>query len=152
MMSPTPHRPNGRKPAALAIASIVLVVALGGCGDKRQPRKNTPRPALPVIVSVFLSSTDASLAPSKVGAGQIELIITNRSDKARRVKLETLDRPGGTSGSIALRTTPISPGEVTTVQALVKTGAYILGAGYSRPTKLAVGKPRPNAQSTLLTP
>lgn len=144
--------PFHARPRAAVAAVLVGAAALAGCGEKREPRANVDRPALPVSISVLLTKDAVRMSPRSVGGGPVELIISNRSGKPREIVLETVDAPGGDAGAVALRTTPISDGETSQAQALVEPGAYELRAGDGLTASLEVTAARPSAQNELLVP
>lgn len=144
--------PFHARPRAAVAAVLVGAAALAGCGEKREPRANVDRPALPVSISVLLTKDAVRMSPRSVGGGPVELIISNRSGKPREIVLETADAPGGEVGEVALRTTPISDGETSQAQALVEPGAYELRAGDGLTASLEVTAARPSAQNELLVP
>ena len=149
MMRSTPFHARSR--AAVA-AALIGLATLAGCGEKRQPRANVDRPALPAAISVLLTKDGIRMSPASIGGGPIELIISNRSGKPREIVLETVDAPGGDAGAVALRTTPISDGETSQAQAVVEEGAYELRAGEGLSAELEVTAARPSAQNELLIP
>lgn len=145
-----------RKPVTvsqrLLMTALAFAVAapLVGCGEERQPRTNLDRPALPIVIGAIVSKDSVRVSPNSVGAGSIDLVVTNRSTKARSITLKLID---GAGESVALETTPISAGENTTAQADLETGTYELRAGSGvKPALIRVGQARPSSQDELLTP
>lgn len=131
----------------------LCAVALSSCSSEaREPRANNPRPAVPITISVMITEDAVRLAPKQIGAGPVELLISNRSMQSQRVVLKAAGGDG--SGEVAVRTTPISPQETSTVPASVKRGRYELrvGGGEIEPGRLQVGAPRKNSSDKLLTP
>jgi hypothetical protein len=96
------------------------------------------------------------ISPRKLGAGPITLVITNQSNAAQQVTLETSEDPAGGPGEKAVTTGPISPRETASVNADVKQGTYALrvggGDGGVKAARLVVGGPRPSSQNDLLQP
>ncbi len=139
-----------QSPRPFRAASLTLcfaVVALGsGCGTKSARRDSTPRPALPIVVSAFVGKNQVRVSPAEFGAGAIEILVSNRSGKPRRITLSG-------NGTVALTTTPISDGENSRAQTIVEPGTYTLNAGAGvAPVKLRVGPERPSSQGELITP
>lgn len=146
-----------RKPAnvsqRLLVTALALVAAapLAGCGDKRERRSNLDRPALPIVVGAIVTKDTIRVSPDSIGAGEIDLVVTNRSTKARSITLESID--GGGTSAVALETTPISAGENSRAQANLEPGTYELRAGDDiEPAVIRVGPDRPSSQDELLTP
>lgn len=128
---------------------LLLAVAAGvagGCGQERQPRQNAWRPPLPVSVSVLFSSGAIRVDPTTVGAGQIELMIANRTANGRPLALAQED------GTVAFRTPMIAAGEATKAGVIVQPGRYEVRSGSLRPATLTIGPPRPSSQNQLQTP
>jgi|GEM_PF-1753256 len=139
-----------QSPRPLRAASLILcltVAVLGsGCGTKSARRDSTPRPALPIVVSALVTKNQIRVAPAEFGAGAIEVLVANRSGKPRRIVLNG-------NGTVALSTTPISDGESSKAQTILKPGTYTLNAGAGIPAaKLRVGPERPSSQGELITP
>lgn len=147
-----------RKPAnvsqRLLVPALVLamVVAVAGCGEKRPPRTNVERPALPVVIGAIVTPDQVRISPNSIGAGTVDVLVSNKSGKAQRITLELIDGTGG-EDSIALETSPISAGENTRAQAALEPGTYELRAGDGiKPAVVHVGEERPSSQNELLTP
>lgn len=131
-------------------AVLLLTVAAGaasGCGEERQPRKNAWRSALPVGVSVLLSNDSIRVDPQTIGAGQLDLMIANRTTNGRPLVLVRRD-----GGEVALRTPMIAAGEATSAGVIVEPGSYELRSGSLQSTELTVGPQRPSSQNQLQTP
>lgn len=130
-------------------ATLLLTIAFGavtGCGEERRPRKNTLRPALPASVSILFSGDSIRVDPQTIGAGQLELMIANRTANGRPLVLVE------SGGTVALRTPPIAAGEATRAGVTVQEGSYQVRSGSLRPAELTIGAPRPSAQNQLQTP
>ncbi len=131
-------------------AALLLTVAAGaasGCGEERQPRKNAWRPALPAGVSVLMSADAIRVDPQVIGAGQLDLMIANRTANGRPLVLVRSD-----GGEVALRTPMIAAGDATKAGVIVSPGSYELRSGSLRTTELTVGPERPSSQNQLQTP
>lgn len=148
----------GRTPRQAAVAACVLTAALvlAACGNSKHSYNNAERPPAPIVVSAAIDDHQVSVAPRRLGAGPITLVISNQSNAPQQVTLETVDTPGSGSGpgEKALQTGPISPRETASVKADVKQGTYALSVGADgvKAARLLVGPPRPSAQNDLLQP
>lgn len=134
----------------LRVASITLCLAVAavgtGCGTKKERRANVTRPALPVVVATLVTKDEIRLSPAEFGAGAVEVLVSNRSGKPRRITVKG-------NGAAALATTPISDGETSKAQAILEPGVYTVDAGTGvTPAKLVVGPQRPSSQNELITP
>lgn len=139
---------------ALAVGGAALAMTAAGCGDD-EPRHNASRPPLPIVVTASISDRAVSVAPQRIGAGPIQLLITNQSGASQQVTLETADEPGSNEpGERAVQTGPINPRETASVQAEVRSGTYRLSTGEDgiRTARLTVGPERPSSQNQLQTP
>jgi hypothetical protein len=141
-----------REAAALGCALIALAAA--GCGSSSHKYKNTARPPAPIVVSASIDDTAVEISPKRLGAGPITLVITNQSNAAEQVTLETSDTPGSGPGVKAVQTGPISPRETASVNAKVERGTYALRVGGDgvKAARLVVGKQRRSSQNDLLQP
>jgi len=134
------------------VLALAIAVAVAGCGEKRPPRTNVERPALPVVIGAIVTPDQVRVSPNSIGAGTVDVLVTNKSGKAQQITLELIDGTGG-KDSIALETSPISAGENTRAQAVLETGTYELSAGDGvKPAVIHVGEERPSSQNELLTP
>ncbi|HEX8120813.1 MAG TPA: hypothetical protein VF549_06035 [Solirubrobacteraceae bacterium] len=136
-------------------AAVLLGVAtLGvGCGDEDGDYKNEARPAAPIVVSASISNDKVSVSPKSFGAGPITLIVTNQTDSAQEVTLET-DEIAGSAPGIEQETGPISPGDTASLKADLRKGTYKVGVNGKGIAGAAVdvGEPRESAQNELLQP
>jgi len=131
----------------------VLGVALAGAGCGGDEVANEPRPAAPVTLSVVIAPQRVSASPSRLGAGLVELLVSNQSAASQRLGLRS-ERlaPGGTR--LAQSTGPIPPQGAATLQVELDQGTYVLSGATSRiePARIVVGPPRPSARDRLLQP
>ena len=95
-----------------------LVLALGaaavGCGEDDDEYENRARPPAPVIVTAAITDRGVAVSPERLGAGPVELIVTNLTDQAHELMVET-EEIGGTGGGIEQSTGPINPGDTAHV-------------------------------------
>jgi hypothetical protein len=135
--------------AAVALGAFALTA---GCGEE-DDYENSPRPATPIVVSASIGEDRVSVSPRKFGAGPITLIVTNQTESAQELRLET-DEIGGTQSGIEQETGPISPGDTASLKADLREGTYVVGVdgrGIAE-AALDVGEPRKSAQDELLQP
>ena len=94
-----------------------------------------------------------SVSPRLIGAGPISLIVTNQTDTAQSVTLESADK-AGTGPGLRQQTAPISPQDTATLNADVTPGRYtvhVRGDAIAA-ARLRVGLERASAQNDLLQP
>lgn len=138
------------------------VAALSGCGSG-QHFANSPKPAQPVNVTVYINNSRVSVSPSSVGAGPVVFIVTNQASSAESLSVS----PAGGSGSQSLANTgPISPQATAQVTVnFTSQGPYTIATGSTGSTDaaiaaqssiqsatLTIGPPRPNSNNQLLQP
>lgn len=136
---------------ALTVAGAALLIS--GCGGEDDEYTNEPRPPAPIVISASINDDRVSVSPRTFGAGPITLIVTNQTDEAREVTLET-DEIGGDAPGIEQNSGPINPGDTASLKADLETGTYrvaVDGGGIAA-TSLRVGDARPSAQNDLLQP
>ena len=123
-----------------------------GCGDD-DDYENEPRPPAPIVVSAAITQDGVSVSPENFGAGPITLIVTNQTQSAQELTLET-DEIAGSAPGIEQETGPISPGDTASLKADLREGTYrvgVNGRGIAE-AALDVGEPRESAQNQLLQP
>jgi hypothetical protein len=140
-----------RKPVAaarvlLALALLAAAAALVACGDDGDDRTQV-RPPVPRNISVVIGQEDISASPEKMGAGQINFLVSNQSGAARTLSIEgpQLSRSIG----------PIQPEDTATVKVTAQPGDLELAAADTegvKPMVLAIGPGRPSAQDQLQLP
>lgn len=138
---------TSRSFAAAAVAAASLVVA--GCGSDSD-YKNENRPPSPILITGLIGPKSVSISPAEFGAGPIEIVLTNQTDAAQQVTIETAGRSAG----IRQSTGPINPSETARLKVDVDPGEYeVAVAGDDiEPATLDVGPPRESAQNDLLQP
>ena len=143
------HRFNRARTLAFA---IVLAGTVGSCGDE-DDYANEPRPPSPIVVSAAVTDKSVSVSPKEFGAGPVNLIVTNQTERAQEITLET-DEIGGSAPGIQQSTGPINPGDTASLKADLKQGTYKVGVDSQniRAAALDVGSERPSAQNELLQP
>ncbi len=143
----TTARPMTRWFAALAAGALLLA----GCGS--DDYENTDRPPRPINVTAEVSNVRVSVSPGSVGAGPMVLIVTNQSDAAQEITLES-DTLGASQAGVQQSTGPINPNGTGQIQVNAKEGTYRLKVGDEAiaPAVLEVGPERATSQNTLLLP
>ena len=144
---------RARRARALTAAAAAPVLLLAGCGGGDDDYANEARPPAPIVVSAAISDEDVSISPKSFGAGPITLIVTNQTERAQEITLET-DEIGGDAPGIEQSTGPINPGDTASLKADLAPGTYRVGIDGDRiaPGELRVGDERPSAQDELLQP
>ncbi len=142
---------------------VFAAIAFAGCGGGGAHYANQPRPAAPVNTTVYINDQRVSVSPASVGAGPVELIVTNQASNPESLSV----LPAGATAAQPLADTgPISPqGTAQVTVNLNSPGNYTVGisprasteAAAAAPTGiqaavLHVGRPRPSASSQLLQP
>ena len=131
--------------AGLAIAAAIVA----GCGE--DDFKNEARAPVRVALTGVIQDDEVTVSPAKVGAGPIEITISNQTDAAHSITLE--------GDSIVEREGPVAPGDTATIQKTLEPGSYQVKAGSTkavvkeiRPAILRIGKERANSNNDLLLP
>lgn len=141
-----------RRCAALcSVTGLTLVAA--GCGGDEADYANEPRPPSPIVVSASIGPEGVSVSPRRFGAGPITLIVTNQTERAQELTLET-DEIGGSAPGIEQNSGPINPGDTASLKADLRRGTYrvaVAGRGAAG-VALRVGASRPSSQDDLLQP
>ena len=135
-----------------AVVILGAVALVSACGEESD-YKNEDRPPAPIVVSASISENRVSVSPRRFGAGPITLIVTNQTESAQELTLET-DEIGGSGPGIEQETGPISPGDTASLKADLRQGTYrvgVNGRGIDE-AALDVGEPRESAQNQLLQP
>lgn len=141
---------------------MLVSAALGvaGCGGSSH-YANLPRPPSPINLTVYIDDQRVSVSPASVGAGPVELIVTNQASNAESLTV----LPTGAAASQPLADTgPISPQGTAQVTVNLKSpGDYTVGISPSsdaatatrtaiQAATLHVGRARPSAINQLLQP
>ena len=131
------------------VALALLAVLVGGCGG--EDFKNEARAPIREALTGVIQDDAVTVSPSKLGAGPVEITISNQTDVAHSITLE--------GDSVVEREGPVAPGDTATIQKTLEPGSYEVKAGSSkavvkeiRPAVLRIGKERPNSNNDLLLP
>jgi hypothetical protein len=141
-----------RTRVSLTAGAVCAVSLLAACGDEAD-YKNEPRPPAPIVVSAAISDDKVSVSPRRFGAGPVTLIVTNQTDAAQEVTLET-DELGGSQAGVRSKTGPINPGDTASLKADLRQGQYRVGVesdGIDE-ASVRVGEQRESSQNDLLQP
>jgi hypothetical protein len=144
------RKTRGFRSGAVAIlAAGATVVLVTGCGSS--DFKNKPRPAVPLDLTGVIQENRVTVSPNKVGAGPIQITVSNQTKDAHTLTLE--------GESVRERVGPINPLDTATIQKTLREGTYEVRAGSSvavaheiKPATLVIGKPRKDSNNQLLTP
>jgi hypothetical protein len=133
-----------------AVVVLAMALALAGCGGGKQ-FENKPRPPVTLELTGVITKDKVTISPSKVGAGPVEIKVSNQSGQSRTL---TLDGNG-----IQEQVGPINPLDVGTLQKTLKPGRYTVKVGSERATAktiqsatLVIGKERKSASDKVLLP
>lgn len=137
-----------------ALSAMALVVlACVGCGGSVR-YDNASRPPAPISISIAVTGDRIGVAPARVGAGPVVLLISNQSNRSRDVTLTA--RNGSSSACVESDASsgPINPQGVARIQLPLVEGACEIGVadGTLAPVRLTVGPERESAQQDLLQP
>jgi hypothetical protein len=129
----------------LAIAAALLA----GCGGA--DFKNEARAPVRLALTGVIKDDKVTVSPAKIGAGPVEITISNQTDSVRIVMLE--------GETIKEQQGPVQPGDTTTIQKTLEPGSYEVRAGSEKavrkeiqPAVLTIGKARKNSNNDLLLP
>jgi hypothetical protein len=133
-----------------AVAGLAVALALAGCGGGKD-FENKPRPPVTLELTGVITKEKVTISPKKVGAGPVEIKISNQSGASRMITLEG----NGEQESIG----PVSALSVGTLQKTLKPGRYTVKAGSEaatateiEPATLVIGKERASASDKVLLP
>ena len=129
----------------LAIATALIA----GCGD--DDFKNETRSPVRLALTGVIKDDKVTVSPAKIGAGPVQITISNQTDRVRTITLE--------GESITDRQGPVQPGDTATIQKTLEPGSYEVRAGSEKavrreiqPAVLEIGKQRQNSNNELLQP
>jgi hypothetical protein len=133
-----------------ACAGLAVVAALlAGCGE--DDFKNEARAPVRLALTGVIQDDKVTVSPARIGAGPVEITISNQTDSERTITLE--------GESITEQEGPVLPGDTATIQKTLPPGSYEVRAGSEKavrkeiqPAVLEIGKKRKNSNSELLLP
>jgi hypothetical protein len=122
---------------------------MAGCGE--DDFKNEARAPVRLALTGVIQDDKVTVSPAKVGAGPVEITISNQTDRKRTITLD--------GGSITEEQGPVLPGDTATIQKTLTPGTYEVRAGSEKavrkeiqPAVLKIGKERKNSNNELLLP
>ena len=129
---------------------LVIVAALiAGCGE--DDFKREARAPVRLALTGVIQDDKVTVSPAKIGAGPVEITISNQTDRTRTITLE--------GESITEQQGPVPPGDTGTIQKTLEPGSYEVRAGSEKavrkeiqPAVLTIGRDRGNANNELLLP
>jgi predicted component of type VI protein secretion system len=133
-----------------ACAGLAVVAALlAGCGE--DDFKNEARAPVRLALTGVIQDDKVTVSPARIGAGPVEITISNQTDSERTITLE--------GESITEQEGPVLPGDTATIQKTLAPGSYEVRAGSEKavrkeiqPAVLRIGKERRNSNNELLLP
>lgn len=135
--------------SVLLIGGAASCLAAAGCGG--EDFKNEPRPPVAVELTGVIQAKRVTVSPEDVGAGPVQITISNQTDQAHTVTLE--------GSSVEERVGPIQPMDTATIQKTLKEGEYEVRAGSDEavtreiePARLRIGTQRDSSNDRLLLP
>jgi hypothetical protein len=130
-------------------ASLVAGAILAGCGG--EDFANKPRPPVTLELTGVIQDDKVTVSPAKLGAGPVQLTISNQTQQPHTVTLE--------GERLRSRVGPVQPLDTATLQRTLEPGLYEVKAGSAaatpkeiQPAELTIGEERENSNSTLLLP
>ena len=131
---------------------MIALVFAAGCGSEPQ-RENEERPAPLVVMTAAVQDDVIRVSPRTVGAGQIELVVSNQSDSPQTVTFET-DELGGTEGGNRASSSEIAAGGTGRLKIDTREGTYSISVEDDaiRAARVEIGPPRESGQNQLLLP
>jgi hypothetical protein len=126
-----------------------VAALIAGCGE--DDFKNEARAPVRMALTGVIHDDKVTVSPAKLGAGPVEITISNQTNSERTITLE--------GESITEEQGPVQPGDTATIQKTLEPGSYEVRAGSRRavrkeiqPALLEIGKERPNSNNDLLLP
>jgi hypothetical protein len=131
---------------------IALALAAAGCGGGA-PRADVDRPATPAMLTAAIRDRSVQVSPTRIGAGEIVLVVSNQSTRPQRVTFES-DELGATRSGQRASTATIPPQGTGRLTIDARRGGYAVHVDDQavRAAHVRVGAPRPSAQNQLLLP
>jgi hypothetical protein len=127
----------------------VLAALVAGCGE--DDFKNEARAPVRVALTGVIHDDEVTVSPARIGAGPVEITISNQTDSERTITLE--------GESITEEQGPVQPGDTATIQKTLGPGSYEVRAGSEKavpkeiqPAVLTIGKERKNSNNDVLLP
>jgi hypothetical protein len=142
-------RSSSRRSGAVGVAAAVVLASLGAAGCGSEDFANEPRPAAPIVVTAKVDADQVLVSPDKLGAGLVNITVSNQSDDPVRITLVGPDPEDNVEGN------DIPPAGVGNLKASLAEGDYEVNAGErsdAQPAQLKVGPARQSSSDELLLP
>jgi hypothetical protein len=136
---------------ALVLAGCSGIAACGGSGE---PRKNVNRPPAPVTLTAAVHDRFVQVSPAAVGAGPVNVVVSNQTRRPQIVTFETSNIPGNGKVGRRASTGRIAPRGTGRLSIDARQGDYMIHVG-DRTVQVAhvkVGPRRESSQNDLLLP
>jgi hypothetical protein len=140
--------PRGMR-ARVAVIVVIAAALAAGCGEDDFARN--PRPPVPVELTGVIQDDAVTVSPSRLGAGPIQITISNQTDRRQTVTLE--------GERLETRAGPVDPLDTATINRTLEPGIYEVRAGSAvaapreiKPATLQIGRERANSNDVLLLP
>jgi hypothetical protein len=134
----------------VTVSVALAALALAGCGGGKD-FENKPRPPVTLELTGVITKEELTISPSKVGAGPVEIKVSNQSGASRTLTIDG----NGIQESVG----PINPLDVGTLQKTLTPGRYTVKVGSEKatatqikPATLVIGKERQSASDKVLLP
>jgi hypothetical protein len=129
---------------------MAVALPLASCGGGKD-FENNPRPPVTLELTGVITKDKVTISPRKVGAGPVEITVSNQSGQSRTLTLDG----NGIQESVG----PINPLDTAKLQKTLKPGRYTVKAGSEaatakelQPATLVIGKERASASDKVLLP
>jgi hypothetical protein len=135
------------------LATAPVCAALAACGGG-EPRKNVNRPPAPVTLTAAVHDRFVQVSPKAVGAGPVNLVVSNQSRRAQVVVFETANVPGNGKVGRRASTRRIPPQGTGRLSLDARQGDYMVHVGDRtvRVARVKIGPRRASSQDQLLLP
>ncbi len=131
---------------SLATCAIAALLVASGCGG--EDFENNPRPPVPVGLTGVIQDDKVTVSPAKVGAGQVNITISNQTDGPKTITLE--------GKSITEQVGPVGPLDTAQIsrdsRARQLRGASGLGAGGAQGDRTRNARHRQGAKELVERP
>jgi len=133
-------------------ALVVLAGLCAGCGGSAS-YANANRPPAPIAISIAVTDQRVAVSPNRVGAGPVQLLIANESDRSSDVRL-TAAGDGRSCVVDDASSGPINPQGAAQISLGLREGTCEVSVADAAvaPARLIVGPERDSAQQDLLQP
>jgi hypothetical protein len=113
-----------RRSARACAAGLAVLAAATAAGCGEDDFENQARAPVRVALTGVIQDDEVTVSPSKIGAGPVEITISNQTDSERIVTLEgeSMREDGGA----------VQPGATVTLQKTLEPGSYEVKAGSER--------------------